>query len=66
MRKSTVNQLMNIMDNPKLSVQEKTRLILQVFAKQKRVDAPLLRGLLRELGQDELANKLVVKGGDEG
>jgi len=58
MRKETVHKIFTIMDNEKLSNQEKTEKILQIFAKQKKIDLPFLKGLLRELGQEEFLKKL--------
>lgn len=61
MNKNTVKKIFSIMDNPKLTNEEKTKHILQIFAKQKYVDIPFLKGILRELGQTELLNKLEKK-----
>jgi hypothetical protein len=58
MRKETINKIFAIMDNPKLSSQEKLVCVLKIFGKQKAVDRPFLRGVLLELGYEELANKI--------
>lgn len=55
MRKETLSRIFAIMDG---SAKDKTRKILSILAKQKTIDKLLLKGLLRELGETELASKV--------
>ncbi|BCV23266.1 hypothetical protein [Gelria sp. Kuro-4] len=58
MTKASIKKIFAIMDNPKLSNQQKVNKIMCIFLKQKNPDWALLRGIFRELGMPELADKL--------
>lgn len=52
MRKSTWNKVCGIMDSTRLTKEAKKDRILNIFAQQRYIDIPLLRGCLREIGYD--------------
>jgi len=52
MRKSTWEKICKIMDSTHLTNEAKRERILNIFARQRYIDIPLLRGCLREIGYD--------------